>query len=175
MNNSNKIGNTIFDGLAKQMLLDFDQIKREIIHKGERGTQQEETLKEFLGRYLPKKYGVGRGEIINSQNQVSRQCDVVIYNALESPLLLIREGYQLFPVEAVLATIEVKSSFNHRSIAETIDNIASVRNIFEQVSAPSFCCFLHIKAIFVAKIEVKRQRNTLQAIVKIYYPRIFLI
>ncbi len=146
---SNKIGNAIFDGLAKQMLLDFDQIRKEITHKGERGTQQEETLKGFLSKYLPKKYGVGSGEIINPFDQVSRQCDIVIYNALESPLLLIREGYQLFPIESVLATIEVKSSVNTRSIVEIVDNISSIQKLYlEEKEKIPFCCFFSYKTDF---------------------------
>jgi hypothetical protein len=143
-----KIGNRIFDGIAHQMMLDFDQIKQSIIHKGEQGSQREETLKQFLLQYLPKKYGIGSGEIINSSNQVSRQCDLVIYDSSESPLLLIREGYQLFPVESVIATIEVKSTLNQRSISEIVNNMASVKSLFHQENNYPLCAFFAYRSDF---------------------------
>lgn len=151
-----KIGNKIFDGISKQMLFDFEQIRSEITHKGERGAQQEETLIKFLSHYLPKKYGIGSGEIVNSHDQVSRQCDIVIYNVNESPLLLIREGYQLFPVESVVATIEVKSTINQRSVSEIITNIASIGSLFEKEAHSPFCTFFAYKSDYHGEDRSKK-------------------
>ncbi len=124
--------NDIFQGIADNMLVDFQQIQSQIPHAGERGTQRELALKEFLARHLPKKYALGSGQIINVKNVTSRQCDIVIYDALNCPLLLVKEGYQLFPVEAVFAVIEVKSTLNAKALAECVDNIKSVKSLQDE-------------------------------------------
>ena len=120
----------IFRGIAENMLTDFSKIQSQIQHAGERGAQREETLKKFLETYLPKRYGVGTGQIINNKDQVSRQCDIVIYDALNCPLLLIKPDYQLFPIEAVCAVIEVKSTLNANTLRDCVNNIESFKQLY---------------------------------------------
>jgi hypothetical protein len=149
----------IFEGVAEKMLMDFRQIQPQISHAGERGAQREETLKQFLEVYLPKKCGIGSGQIMNSRDSVSRQCDIVIYNALECPLLLTGKGYQLFPIESVLAVIEVKSSLNSKSIPECVENISSVKLLGTDEISPA-CCFFAYTTQFrgqAAAYKVARQ------------------
>ena len=108
----------IFEGIANTMLTDFDQIQSQIGHAGERGEDRETVVRDFLAKYLPKKYAIGSGQIIDRYGGISRQCDIVIYDALNCPLLLVKEGYQIFPVEAVLGVVEVKSILNSRSLED---------------------------------------------------------
>jgi hypothetical protein len=117
----------IFQGIANKLLADFDQIQAQIEHSGERGGQRERALKAFLARYLPKKYTLGTGHIIDKTGNTSRQCDVVIYDDFNCPLLLAEEGYQLFPAEAVFGVIEVKSVLDASAIAQGVQAIQSVK------------------------------------------------
>jgi len=126
----------IFQGVAENMLTDFSKIQGQIHHAGERGTQREETLKKFLEAYLPKKYGVGTGQVINNKDEVSKQCDIVIYDALNCPLLLIKPNYQLFPIEAVRAVIEVKSTLNANTLRDCVDNIEAFKRLYPPVGQP---------------------------------------
>lgn len=119
----------IFQGIAEKMLVDFNEIHSQIVHKGERGGQREEVLRGFLEKYLPQKYSIGTGHIIDQYGKISRQCDVVIYDAFNCPLLLVEKGYQLFPVESVYGVVEVKSSLDANSIKESAKNIQSVKQL----------------------------------------------
>lgn len=119
----------IFEGIAAKMLTDFDQIQSQIDHAGDRGEDREETVKDFLAKYLPKKYALGSGQIIDRNGGISRQCDIVIYDAFNCPLLLVKEGYQLYPAESVLGVIEVKSIFGSSTIPECVRNIQSVKKL----------------------------------------------
>jgi hypothetical protein len=78
---------------------------------------------------LPKKYTLGTGHIIDKTGNTSRQCDVVIYDDFNCPLLLAEEGYQLFPAEAVFGVIEVKSVLDASAIAQGVQAIQSVKRL----------------------------------------------
>ncbi|HUX77017.1 MAG TPA: DUF6602 domain-containing protein [Anaerolineae bacterium] len=117
----------IFRGIANKLLADFDQIQAQIEHSGERGGQREAALRAFLTKYLPKKYALGTGHIIDKTGNTSKQCDIVIYDAFNCPLILAEEGYQLFPAEAVFGVVEVKSVLDAGAIAEGVQNIQSVK------------------------------------------------
>lgn len=68
----------VFEGIGKQMLLDFSQIQSQVKHPGERGSEREESLRAFLKSYLPSKYGIDSGEIVDEDGNTSKQCDIVI-------------------------------------------------------------------------------------------------
>ncbi len=122
----------IFEGIAQKILIDFDRIQPQIDHAGERGRQRELVLRCLLEKYLPKKYSLGTGQVIDIRGNISRQCDIVIFDAFNCPLLLIEDGYQLFPAEAVFGVIEVKSIFNTNTIKECVQNIQSVKSLIRK-------------------------------------------
>jgi hypothetical protein len=128
----------IFQGIAKKMLIDFDEIQSQIAHAGERGGQREQTLRDFLSKYLPKKYSVGTGQVIDKYGNISPQCDVVVYDAFNCPLILIEEGYQLFPVEAVAGVIEVKSILNATEIQDAVGKILKIKQLNREVPIAGF-------------------------------------
>jgi hypothetical protein len=119
----------IFDGIANKLLTDFDKIQAQIDHAGERGKQRERAIRDFLAKYLPRKYALGTGHVIDVEGSISKQCDIVIYDDLNCPLLLAEEGYQLFPAEAVFGVIEVKSALDANTIAQGVQNIQSVKQL----------------------------------------------
>lgn len=117
----------IFQGIADKMMVDFRDIQSQITHQGGRGGNWEQTLKEFLVKYLPKRYSIGSGQIIDSIGNVSGQCDIVIYDAFNCPLILVSDNHQIFPVEAVHCVIEVKSVLNATKIREGILSIKKIK------------------------------------------------
>ena len=122
----------LWQGIGQKMLSDFEDIQSHIPHAGERGSQAEKILRRFLQRYLPGRLSVGTGHILAQKGEVSRQCDVVIYDGLYWPSLFVADGYQIFPVESVLAVIEVKSTLDGKSMKEAAENIRSVKSLAEQ-------------------------------------------
>jgi hypothetical protein len=132
----------VFQGIANKLLVDFDQIHSQIDHAGERGRQREKAVEAFLVKYLPKKYSIGTGHVIDRQGNISKQCDIVIYDAFNCPLLLVEEGYQLFPAEAVFGVIEVKSVFDASTAEESVQNIQSVKGL-EREEPIAGCVFAY--------------------------------
>lgn len=111
-----------FNDVASSMLHFFEGIDTQVPHRGERGGVRERRVLEFLRAHLPRKYGVGSGHLIDKRGTYSLQEDIVIYDALNAPILPIDDQYQLFPCEVVYATVEVKSVLDQKAIGECINH-----------------------------------------------------
>lgn len=73
---------TLFQKISQRMRTDFEATAQ-ITHNGNKGMSREAILRSFLtGGRLPKRFGIGTGEIIGQANDTSRQCDIVIYDLL---------------------------------------------------------------------------------------------
>ena len=130
----------VFRRLSRKMLEDFN-ISAEINHQGSKGSYRENTLKRFLseGR-LPSRYGIGTGEIVGPAHNVSHQSDLIIYDRLNGISLIYDENTQVYPVECVAGTIEVKSTLSKTEFIKSLENIKSVKKLSprETTSRPMF-------------------------------------
>lgn len=90
--------------------------------KTRHGLVAEAEFRKWLSEFLPKRYGVTSGFIVSpgiSGSEHMVHYDVIVYDQLESPILLVEDnpdssgqGRSLaIPVEYVRAVIEVKSAF----------------------------------------------------------------
>ena len=73
----------VFAAIGSQMLADFESFQVQIKHMGERGNEREASLKLFLETYLPQRYAIAKGEIVDTNGDTSRQCDLVILTPLQ--------------------------------------------------------------------------------------------
>jgi len=119
----------LFHGISQKMRADFEFMSKQLSHSLSVGEVREFAFKEFLRQYLPSFLGVEKGIIISSDEDTSKQIDIVIYDKLNTPVLYAAENLRLFPIEGVYAIIEVKSKLNSASLKDAIDNIRSVKNM----------------------------------------------
>ncbi len=100
-----------FSETHETMKLKFRGWEKDLPHQGEKGGIRERRVADFLSSILPKKYGIGTGHIVDSQETpiISHQTDIVIYDAIDGITLPVDDYYSLFPCECVYAAIEVKS------------------------------------------------------------------
>jgi len=105
----------LFGAIAKRMRADFEGLRR-ITHSGERGRAVEEILREFLRRHLPGRYAVGTGFLVAPEGTESRQCDIIIYDRLDTPILLGAGDIVMVPTDCALAVIEVKSALSRQEL-----------------------------------------------------------
>jgi hypothetical protein len=89
-------------------------------HAADKGGNREAILREFLAGHLPRKYGVAKGEVITRTGGHSHPADVLIYDAINCPVLYVSDT-QVLPIEGVYGAIEVKSRL---SKAELVDPTA---------------------------------------------------
>ena len=119
----------VFRGISRKLQTDFE-ISSEINHQGNKGTYRESALREFLlsGR-LPKRFGIGTGEIIGPARNVSKQSDLVIYDQLDGMSLVYDDDVQIYPIESVFGVIEVKSKLSKVELVKSLENIKSVKTL----------------------------------------------
>lgn len=110
---------------AAQMFAQFESIKRK--HRGETGRRREDDVREFLRSFLPQRLGIGTGEIAASDGSVSPQVDLIVYDALETPLLDQSESSIVVPVEGVFGVIEVSSRLDITKLREDVRKIQEIK------------------------------------------------
>jgi len=119
----------IISSAGRQLREDFAEIQKCNPHAAERGSEAEETLKQFLREKLPRRFDVASGIVIGSDNQISRQTDVIIYDAMNSPVYRAGSRLQILPRDNVACVIEVKSKLNKDELKDAASKIADVKAI----------------------------------------------
>jgi hypothetical protein len=115
-----------------------------IDHNLEKGLGNEESLRQLLRTFLPRKFGVAKGKIANPEGNLSRQLDIIIYDALGCPSLFVDENQnQILPIEGVYGVIEVKTTLDSTSLDDAFQNLKSVYDLQERVntSTNELCCY----------------------------------
>jgi hypothetical protein len=116
----------IIKSAAKRMLIDFEDSQR-IEHRLTKGRAREYSVfEQFLRPYLPTRYSVGSGIVIDASSQQSRQQDLVVYDELYSPKLLDIESDKILFIESVISVLEVKSVINREELKDIIQKSASI-------------------------------------------------
>lgn len=132
--------NDIFDKLVKSKIEQFENdyvnLSRqifvnsagELIHPGEFGTYREKIIKDFLAPFLPTRLAIGSGFIITAKNNISTQCDIIIYDKEYTPVIENSEQ-RFFPVECVVGVIEVKSKLTKTTLKDALIKLAAIKNL----------------------------------------------
>lgn len=164
--------NDIFEKLIKskieQFIDDYVNLSRQIfvnkegalIHPGEFGMYREKIIREFLAPFLPTRLAIGSGFIITASNNISTQCDIIIYDKEYTPV--IENGEQrFFPVECVVGVIEVKSKLTKSQLREALRKLALIKNLRNDIGKNPYI-FKNYKedGYFNAKIKVRDQMAT---------------
>lgn len=115
-------------------------LRRKLIsHPGELGTAREQIIRDFLTAHLPKRFEVSTGFVFDCRGNVSRQLDIVVFDANSCPRFEIPGGKFLFPCEAVVAVGQVKSKLTSRDdFRSAIDNLASVKSLDRSANGTAF-------------------------------------
>lgn len=134
------MSNYIFDALLNEKIEFFKSSftktseiyfneKKKLISPLEYGIHKEYACKEFLKFLIPSKYHLGEGFIINSNEQYSTQCDIVIYDSTNTPLIESGNKQRFFPMETVFAIGEVKSALSKSQLKSAINKLAKAKSL----------------------------------------------
>ncbi len=127
-------------------LLDRAKSSDIIRHPLEKGLANEEIVRQVLGEFLPKKYGIAKGKVINDEGKMSRQCDLIIYDSLNCPTLFIDDNRnQILPVEGVYFVFEIKSVLSKEFLKDSFECLKSVRELVENRSDKSVNSFINLR------------------------------
>ena len=114
---------------GKKLRDDFDFIKKTNPHYAERGGEAEDILIKFLNDHLPKRYAATSGFVIDSSNDISKQVDVIVYDAINSPVFRKDERVMILPSDNVAVAIEVKTNLNKEELVDAAQKISRVKSL----------------------------------------------
>lgn len=98
-------------------------------HNLTKGEAIENIVRDLLKEYLPESLGITSGQIIDSYAHISKQVDIIIYDAQSYPKFLTTGSSSLIPVEAVVAVVECKTNLTSDELQKCIDNCKSVKEL----------------------------------------------
>ena len=124
-----------FSKTAMEIYFDKDD---KLIHSLEYGIYRENSCKDFIKFIIPSKYNIDDGFIINSNDSVSTQCDIVIYDSNHTPLFESGKKQRFFPMETVIAVGEVKSTLSKKDFKDAINKLSKTKSLRTEISNPSY-------------------------------------
>ena len=102
----------------------FDETARQLRHPGEFGAFRERLCARFLSLFIPSYLGVGSGFLIDSNDQVSSQSDLVVYDSQYTPMMTDSQNFRFFPIETVVCIGEVKSTLEKKEFFDALTKLA---------------------------------------------------
>ena len=141
-----KILKKIFDNMEKSL---YNDMSIRIEHNLEDGKYREYLVKRILDKIVPSKYSITNGFIIDSENNISRDMDVIIYDKNYVPPFF-DETYTVVPIEAVIAVIQVKTTLDTKSLSDSIKNLNSIDHLKSKTGG---------KIISANKIEIVEEKR----------------
>lgn len=119
----------LYTEMQKEMLQKLNTGTSAINHSGTKGDNTESNWINWFREYLPKRYMVDKGIVIDSTGKQSDQIDLIIYDAQYSYLVFHQEETLLIPAESVYAVFEVKQNLNKSRIEYAGEKAKSVRTL----------------------------------------------
>ena len=118
-----------FSKQQKVLQSQLDMSTTSITHNGTMGDVNEQCFIEIIRKYLPDRYAVDTGIVIDSMGKTSDQIDVVIYDNQYTPTLLDQQGHRFIPAESVYAVLEVKPTIDKGYLEYAGNKARSVREL----------------------------------------------
>jgi len=156
-----------FQLLQDQMRQQLDMIRNRFAQTSDKGTSAESAVREFLRKYLPRRFEVGHGEVVDLSDARSTQTDVVITSD-DHPVVFTPDLPGLFFIEGVAAAGEVKSVLGTKELESAITASerfkalkASSRNLLEHSSLGDLHRFSQSRPYFLFAFESQLSMPTI--------------
>jgi hypothetical protein len=99
-----------------------------LIHSGEFGIYREKVTIELIRAFIPSNLGISDGFIISSDNQVSTQCDIIVYDPVKTPLIEVNHN-KFFPIESIKGVVEIKSNLDKATFREALLKLSKIKEM----------------------------------------------
>jgi len=116
---------------AKLLRAEFEHIRTTNPHAGEGGKEVENIVKEFLNHHIPQRFRATAGFVIDKYSEMSGHEDVLIYDALSSPVYRYTEENQIISADGIASVVEVKSVLNKKELENGFEKISQVKKLYK--------------------------------------------
>jgi len=114
--------------IQKQFQLKLDEIRKTHQHKGNKGSNVEQIIRDFLKVYFPSDNRIGQGEIIDSDGGISSQIDVIMTNQYHPHINDLTQP-SLYFIEGIACAGEVKSILTSDDLKTILSNCLRYKNL----------------------------------------------
>ncbi|KKX80517.1 DUF6602 domain-containing protein, partial [Vibrio parahaemolyticus] len=105
-------------------------------HSATSGAIREGQIKDLLEKHLPSLVHVVSGQVFDSNDNYSKQQDIVLVHK-SMPRLQFDSNLDLIFIEGVVATVEIKTHVSPSTMQSIGDNFRSVRALTTSVTSQS--------------------------------------
>lgn len=96
-------------------------------HNYLRGKLREIAIRGLIQPWLTRQYGVGTGKVTDCNGTLSNEVDLLIYGTdINPPVFYSEDGFGLYPCEACLATVEVKTRLDAAGLRSALDGAGTL-------------------------------------------------
>lgn len=114
----------------------YNDEENRMIHNQEYGVYREKLCKDFIKFFIPQSYDISDGFVINNNDEVSHQCDIIIYDRNFTPLLQSENRQRFFPIETIAAVGEIKSDMSFVQLKEALRKLSKLKKIRKDIQFP---------------------------------------
>ncbi len=118
-----------FVDVQAELALKLKRAAQSISHAGVHGAVNEDHWIDVFRAYLPKRYEVATGLVIDSLGNRSDQIDLIVFDGHFTPTLLDQQKHRYIPAEAVYAVFESKPHLDKSYLEYAGLKAASVRKL----------------------------------------------
>ena len=88
----------------------------------------------MIRKIIPGRLEIGDGFIFTSSGKVSTQCDIIIYDKNNCPLIENNNKQRFFPIECVVAIGEVKSNLTKSELKDALLKLQNNKKLRSEIS-----------------------------------------
>ncbi|WP_155523684.1 DUF6602 domain-containing protein [Nodosilinea nodulosa] len=122
-----------FSIVQKQFQLKLEEIRSTHQHQGNKGSNVEQIIRDFLRAYFPLDHRIGQGEVIDSGGEISSQLDIIMTNSYH-PYINDLSQPSIYFIEGVACCGEVKSVLASKDIEAILSNCLRYKKLSLQLS-----------------------------------------
>jgi hypothetical protein len=119
----------LYKDLQAELEARLGTARRNLDHPGAKGDATEGEWSDLPATYLPRRYQVSKGFVIDSMGELSDEIDIIVHDRHFSPLLFHRGQTCYVPAESVYAILEVKQELSQKYVVYAGEKAASVRRL----------------------------------------------
>jgi hypothetical protein len=122
----------LLSSAARVLREDFRQLGL-IPQSASSGLSREELLRRFLNEHLPRRFAAASGFVVDGTGSVSRQTDIIVYDALNAPVYQNAFNSLIVGRDTVAAFIEVKSRLRSEHLRNAAEATSLIKSMVQQL------------------------------------------
>jgi hypothetical protein len=177
-----------FQGISQRLELQVQLMTPVIVHSAEMGDNDHVWFADLFRQYLPQKYGVDTGFVVNHESDkgsadffatsgkprtqdpfISPQMDILVLDVLHNAPFCSEKTFKVCPIEMVLGAIEVTRDLDGDKLKQDCDKLCRMRGLAKEKKYSGGVCLSWLWPITVAVgLTSSLSEDTLLDVVRSY-------